>query len=125
MNCGQAQAVTAGTLDKPGDVPLRDGMALRTNRNLIVLNDLDTGDAWDLDSKPLKIDNWDSVIPPSKTDDDNDDKDKNVVDDTTTPQPPKAEPDSLKVRPAARPSCTSWTTTPTRPGRSSRSPPAR
>ncbi|WP_157598471.1 fibronectin type III domain-containing protein [Phycicoccus sp. Root101] len=97
-NCGQGQTVTAGTLDKPGDVPLRDGMALRTNRNLIVLNDLDTGDAWDLDSKPLKIDNWDSVIPPSKTDDNNDDKDKNVVDDTTTPQPPKAEPDNLKVR---------------------------
>ena len=98
VNCGQGQTVTAGTLDKPGDIPLRDGMALRTNRNLIVLNDLDTGDAWDLDSKPLKIDNWDSVIPPSKTDDNNDDKDKNVVDDTTTPQPPKAEPDSLKVR---------------------------
>lgn len=97
-NCGEGQTVTAGTLDKPGDVPLRDGMALRTNRNLIVLNDLDTGDAWDLDSKPLKIDNWDSVIPPSKTDDDSDNKDKNVVDDTTTPQPPKAEPDSLKVR---------------------------
>ncbi|MEP6856141.1 MAG: fibronectin type III domain-containing protein, partial [Pedococcus sp.] len=72
VNCGQGQTVTAGTLDKPGDIPLRDGMALRTNRNLIVLNDLDTGDAWDLDSKPLKIDNWDSVIPPSKTDDNND-----------------------------------------------------
>ena len=98
-NCGEGVTVTAGTLDKPGDVPLRDGMALRTNRNLIVLNDLDTGDAWDLDSKPLKIDNWDSVIPPSKTDDNNDNKDKNVVDDTTTPQPPKAEPDNLKVRP--------------------------
>ena len=108
VNCGQAETVTAGTLDKPGDAPLRDGMALRTNRGLIVLNDLDSGNAWDLDSKPLKIDNWDSVIPPSKADDKSDNKDKNVVDDTTTPQPPKAEPDNLKVRPrshlqAARP----------------------
>ena len=98
-NCGQDQTVTAGTLERPADVPLTDGMKLRTNRNLIVLNDLDTGNAWDLDSKPVKIDNWDSVIPPSKTNDKSDTKDKNVVDDTTTPQPPKAEPDNLKVRP--------------------------
>jgi hypothetical protein len=97
-NCGQAATVTAGTLDKPADVPLRDGMALRTNRNLIVLNDLDSGAAWDLDSKPLKVDNWDAVIPPSKADDKNPNKEKNVLDDTTTPQPPKAEPDTLKVR---------------------------
>src|SRR6476661_789776 len=98
-NCGQDQAVTAGILERPADVPLTDGMKLRTNRNLIVLNDLDTGNAWDLDSKPVKVDNWDSVIPPSKADDKSQNKDKNVVDDTTTPQPPKAEPDNLKVRP--------------------------
>ncbi|GAB3441340.1 Ig-like domain-containing protein [Phycicoccus ginsengisoli] len=98
VNCGQDAATSAGTLTRPGDVPLRDGMALRTNHGLIVLNDLDTGDAWDLDSKPLKVDNWDSVVPPSQTDDNSKNKDKNVVDDTTTPQPPKAEPDTYKVR---------------------------
>ena len=49
-------------------------------------------------SKPLKVDNWDSVVPPSQTDDNSKNKDKNVVDDTSTPQPPKAEPDTYKVR---------------------------
>ncbi|MDU0313668.1 fibronectin type III domain-containing protein [Phycicoccus sp. M110.8] len=98
VNCGQDDATSAGTLTRPGDVPLRDGMALRTNHGLVVLNDLDTGDAWDLDSKPLKVDNWDSVVPPSQTDDNSKNKDKNVVDDTSTPQPPKAEPDTYKVR---------------------------
>ena len=73
-------------------------VALRVNRGNIVLNHLDTGDVWDLDSKKQKIDNWDALIPPTKKDDDNDKKDENVVDDQQVSQPPKAMPDNLRVR---------------------------
>ena len=44
-----------------------DGVKLRVNRGLIVLNDLDSGNVWDITDKPVKIDNWDSVIPPPQT----------------------------------------------------------
>ena len=58
-----------------------DGVKLRVNRGLIVLNDLDSGDVWDIDRNPVKIDNWNSVIPPPQTDDKNKKKDENLVDD--------------------------------------------
>jgi hypothetical protein len=98
-NCGRSSAVAAGTLSGGGAGVVRDGVALRVNRGNIVLNQLDTGDVWDLDSTKQKIDNWDALIPPARKDDDNDKKDENLVDDQQVSQPPKAMPDSLRVRP--------------------------
>ncbi|CAN7258744.1 Ig-like domain-containing protein [Knoellia sp. LjRoot47] len=98
-NCGRTDAVGAGTLGGVGKAVVRDGVAFRVNRGNVVLNQLDTGDVWDLDSTKQKIDNWDALIPPTKKDDDNDKKDQNVVDDNQVSQPPKAMPDNLRVRP--------------------------
>ncbi|EAP97994.1 fibronectin-related protein [Janibacter sp. HTCC2649] len=98
-NCGRSTPVAAGTLAGGGKGVVRDGVALRVNRGNIVLNHLDTGDVWDLDSTKQKIDNWDALIPPTKKDDDNDKKDENVVDDQQVSQPPKAIDDPLRVRP--------------------------
>ncbi|KGN40726.1 Ig-like domain-containing protein [Knoellia aerolata] len=98
-NCGRTDAVAAGALGDASKGVVRDGVAFRVNRGNIVLNHLDTGELWDLDSTKQKIDNWDSLIPPTKKDDDNDKKDENVVDDQQVSQPPKAMPDNLRVRP--------------------------
>ncbi|MFC7485551.1 Ig-like domain-containing protein [Knoellia sp. CPCC 206453] len=98
-NCGRSAPVAAGTLAGGGKGVVRDGVALRVNRGNIVLNHLDTGDVWDIDSTKQKIDNWDALIPPTKKDDDNDKKDENVVDDQQVTQPPKAKDDPLRVRP--------------------------
>ncbi len=98
-NCGRTTPVAAGTLAGGGKGVVRDGVALRVNRGNIVLNHLDTGDVWDIDSTKQKIDNWDALIPPTKKDDDNDKKDENVVDDQQVSQPPKAKDDPLRVRP--------------------------
>ena len=98
-NCGRAGDEPTATLPVSGDVPTRDGVALRVNRGFVVLNDLDNGGVWDLDDKPTKIDNWDALVPPTRTDDKNTKKDENLVDEASLDQPPKAEPDELAVRP--------------------------
>ncbi|KGN31179.1 fibronectin-binding protein [Knoellia sinensis KCTC 19936] len=98
-NCGRSDLIAAGTLGGASVGIIRDGVAFRVNRDNIVLNQLDTGDVWDVDSTKQKIDNWDALIPPTKKDDDNDKKDENVVDDNQVSQPPKAMPDNLRVRP--------------------------
>ena len=79
--------------------PVRSGVSLRTNHGLVVLNDLDGGEVWDLDSKPKKLDEWDSLIPPPKTTKDTKKKDENLIDETSVSQPPTAKPDNLKARP--------------------------
>ena len=57
------------------------GVKFRVNRGAIVLNDLDSGAAWDVDrDQQKKIDNWDALIPPPQTENDNDKKDKNNKD---------------------------------------------
>ena len=99
-NCGSpgdARTVDLGAMKKGVRV---DGVKLRVNRGLLVLNDLDSGDVWDLDrSDKVKIDNWSSVIPPPETDDKNRKKDENLVDDEVSRTPPKAQPDAMQVRP--------------------------
>lgn len=97
-NCGQQGAQPAYTIKRIGAGTRRDGVALRVNRGLIVLNDLDTGAVFDVDQHPLKIDDWTSVIPPPKQEDKHDKKDKNLIDDRQSLKPPKANPDRLKVR---------------------------
>ena len=98
-NCGSptdADTVDLGAMKKGVRT---DGVKLRVNRGLIVLNDLDSGDVWDIDRNQVKIDNWNSVIPPPQTDDKNKKKDENLVDDQVSRTPPKAQPDNLQVRP--------------------------
>lgn len=96
-NCGSKDAVPTATITNVGKAALRDGVKFRTNRGVLVLNDLDSGAVWDLDSKPIKIDNWDTLTPPSSKDDKKN-KDKNLVDDTTRTDPPKAENDQMRAR---------------------------
>ncbi len=98
-NCGRTDDALTATLPTTGDAPTRDGVALRVNRGLVVLNDLDNGGVWDLDDKPQKIDNWDALTPPTKQDDDNDKKDENLLNEATLQQPPTAMADQEGVRP--------------------------
>ena len=107
---GAGRAFYGRNCGSPGDAPTielasknkgvrADGVKLRVNRGLIVLNDLDSGDVWDVDRGQIKIDDWNSLIPPPQTDDKNKKKDENLVDDEVSRTPPKALPDSLQVRP--------------------------
>ena len=98
-NCGRTGDEPTATLPAEGEQETRDGVAFRVNRGLVVLNDLDNGGVWDLNDKPTKIDNWDALVPPTRTDDENTKKDENLVDEASLDQPPKAEPDQLAVRP--------------------------
>jgi hypothetical protein len=98
-NCGaptDADTVDLGAMKKGVRT---DGVKLRVNRGLIVLNDLDSGDVWDIDRDKVKIDNWNSVIPPPQTDDKNKKKDENLLDDQQTRTPSKAQPAVMQVRP--------------------------
>ena len=94
-----------------------DGVTLRVNRGLIVLNDLDSGDVWDLDSKPIKIDNWDSVIPPPqdrRQEQEEGREPRRRHDRCRSPRRPSRT--TSRCARVARRSCTSSTTTPTPPG---------
>ncbi len=97
-NCGSPGAADTADLGAMKKGVRVDGVKLRVNRGLIVLNDLDSGGIWDLDRDEVKIDNWNSVIPPPQTDDKNPKKDENLVDDEVSRTPPKALPDNLQVR---------------------------
>ncbi|QKE84546.1 Ig-like domain-containing protein [Arthrobacter sp. NEB 688] len=98
-NCGREGDEPTATLPADGEQPTRDGVALRVNRGLVVLNDLDNGGVWDLEDKPQKIDNWDALTPPTRQDDKNQKKDENLVDEASARQPPKAVADAETVRP--------------------------
>ncbi|SDP53195.1 Fibronectin type III domain-containing protein [Pedococcus dokdonensis] len=96
---GSDQPQPAVSIVRTTKEAVRAGVSLRTNHGLIVLNDLDGGEVWDLDSKPKKLDEWDSLIPPPKTTKDTKKKDENLIDETSVAQPPTAKDDNLKARP--------------------------
>ena len=98
-NCGSPGDTDTADLGAMKKGVRTDGVKLRVNRGLIVLNDLDSGAVWDVDRDQVKIDNWDSVIPPPTTDDKNKKKDENLVDDEQSKTPPKAQNDVMQVRP--------------------------
>ncbi len=98
-NCGSPGDSDTADLGAMKKGVRTDGVKLRVNRGLIVLNDLDSGAVWDVDRDQVKIDNWDSVIPPPTTDDKNKKKDENLVDDEQSKTPPKAQNDVMQVRP--------------------------
>ena len=92
-NCGSPGDTDTADLGAMKKGVRTDGVKLRVNRGLIVLNDLDSGAVWDVDRDQVKIDNWNSVIPPPTTDDKNKKKDENLVDDEQSKTPPKAQND--------------------------------
>jgi hypothetical protein len=98
-DCGSEQPSPAVTIVRETKEAVKAGVSLRTNHGLVVLNDLDGGEVWDLDSKPKKLDEWDSLIPPPQTDKNTKKKDENLIDETSVAQPPEAKPDNLKARP--------------------------
>jgi hypothetical protein len=98
QNCGDDQPAPAVSIRRRRALTPKDGVALRTNHRLVVINDLDGGQVWDLDPQHRKLDQWDSLIPPPRNPNDNDKK-ENLLDEASTAQPPKAQDDNLKVRP--------------------------
>ena len=97
-DCGSSDPAPAVSIQRTTQEVAKFGVALRENHGLIVLNDLDGGEVWDLDNKPTKLDEWDSLIPPPQREDKNKKKDENLLDESSVAQPPKAEPDNLKAR---------------------------
>ena len=78
-DCGASDPQPAVSIQRTTQATVKNGVALRTNHGQVVLNDLDGGEVWDLDSKPKKLDEWDSLIPPPKRDDKNKKKDENLI----------------------------------------------
>ncbi|WP_407709290.1 Ig-like domain-containing protein [Arthrobacter nitrophenolicus] len=93
--------------DKNVDVPKASASpsyVFRVNRDLVVLNDVNSGNVWLVNQNMQLVNNWDDVIPPKETSDDAD-KDsadelqQTVLPDRTKPNtPPVANPDTFGVR---------------------------
>ncbi|MDQ0801900.1 Ig-like domain-containing protein [Arthrobacter sp. SLBN-112] len=77
----------------------------RVNRDLVVLNDVNSGNVWLVNQNMQLVNNWDDVIPPKNQSDDQDQESAdnntiNVLPDRTKPnRPPETKPDAIGVRP--------------------------
>ncbi|WP_186759292.1 Ig-like domain-containing protein [Arthrobacter alpinus] len=89
------------------DIPKASGTSVfvfRKNRNVVVLNDINTGNVWLVNQNMLLVNNWDDLKTDLKKADnaDKESADPNVVStlpDRTKPnRPPEAAPDSFGVR---------------------------
>lgn len=90
------------------DIPTtgsRADFVFRVNRNVVVLNDVYSGDVWLVTENMRLVSNWDDVIPPPDKSDDQDEDaaDNNPVntlpDRTKENRPPAAVDDQFGVRP--------------------------
>ncbi|WP_455835183.1 Ig-like domain-containing protein [Pseudarthrobacter siccitolerans] len=90
------------------DIPstgTRADFVFRVNRNVVVLNDIYSGDVWLVTENMRLVSNWDDVIPPPDKSDDQDEDaaDNNPVntlpDRTKENRPPVAVDDQFGVRP--------------------------
>ncbi len=76
----------------------------RVNRDLVVLNDVNSGNVWLVNQNMQLVDNWDDVIPPKETSDDADKDSADEVQQTVLPDrtkpniAPVATPDTFGVR---------------------------
>ncbi|MFJ4210008.1 Ig-like domain-containing protein [Paenarthrobacter sp. NPDC089675] len=76
----------------------------RVNRDLVVLNDVNSGNVWMVNQNMQLVNNWDDVIPPQQTSDDADKDSADEVQQTVLPDrskpntPPVAKPDSFGIR---------------------------
>lgn len=77
----------------------------RVNRDLVVLNDVNSGNVWLVNQNMQLVNNWDDVVPPKNQSDDQDEESAddntiNVLPDRTKPnRPPETKPDVVGVRP--------------------------
>ncbi|MFC9771754.1 MULTISPECIES: Ig-like domain-containing protein [unclassified Pseudarthrobacter] len=93
--------------DKNVDVPKASASpsyVFRVNRDLVVLNDVNSGNVWLVNQNMQLVNNWDDVVPPKETSDDADKDSADEVQQTVLPDrtkpnsPPVAQPDSYGVR---------------------------
>ena len=93
--------------DKNVDVPKASASpsyVFRVNRDLVVLNDVNSGNVWLVNQNMQLVNNWDDVIPPQQTSDDADKDSADEVQQTVLPDrtkpnsPPAAKPDTFGVR---------------------------
>ena len=94
--------------DKKVDVPKASASpsyVFRVNRDLVVLNDVNSGNVWLVNQNMQLVNNWDDVIPPKNQSDDQDQESAdnntiNILPDRTKPnRPPETKPDAVGVRP--------------------------
>ncbi|WP_429387095.1 Ig-like domain-containing protein [Paenarthrobacter sp. TE4293] len=94
--------------DKKNDVPKASASpsyVFRVNRDLVVLNDVNSGSVWLVNQNMQLVNNWDDVVPPKNQSDDQDQESAdnntiNVLPDRTKPnRPPETKPDEFGVRP--------------------------
>ncbi|MFE5671999.1 Ig-like domain-containing protein [Agromyces sp. NPDC056523] len=82
-------------------------LAFRVNRDVVALNDLDTGNAWLADADLRLVDDWSEVIPPDESDDDGEDRSSRqgfqdaLAERTEENRAPVARDDDLGVRPGS------------------------
>ncbi|MGG6380922.1 Ig-like domain-containing protein [Paenarthrobacter sp. NEAU-H11] len=93
--------------DKNVDVPKASASpsyVFRVNRDLVVLNDVNSGNVWLVNQNMQLVNNWDDVIPPKETSDDADKDSADEVQQTVLPDrtkpnsAPVAKPDTFGVR---------------------------
>lgn len=94
--------------DKNVDVPKASaspGYVFRVNRDLVVLNDVNSGNVWLVNQNMQLVNNWDDVVPPKNQSNDQDQESAdnntiNILPDRTKPnRPPETKPDAVGVRP--------------------------
>lgn len=93
---------------KKVDVPsasAQSSFVFRVNRNVVVLNDVNSGNVWMVNQNLQLVNNWEDVIPPRDKSDKEQDKEsadqttQNTLPDRTKPnRPPEVKPDSYGVR---------------------------
>lgn len=79
-------------------------LVFRVNRNLVVLNDLRSGDVWMLEDRLYLVENWEDVISSTSEEEETDDPseaetEEVPLDREAENQDPTAEPDEYGVRP--------------------------
>ncbi|WP_332761045.1 Ig-like domain-containing protein [Pseudarthrobacter sp.] len=93
--------------DKNVDVPKASASpsyVFRVNRDLVVLNDVNSGNVWLVNQNMQLVNNWDDVIPPKETSDDADKDSADEVQQTVLPDrtkpnsAPVAKPDTFGIR---------------------------
>ena len=94
--------------DKNVDVPKASASpsyVFRVNRDLVVLNDVNSGNVWLVNQNMQLVNNWDDVVPPKNQSNDQDQESAdnntiNILPDRTKPnRPPETKPDAVGVRP--------------------------
>ncbi|SIN71475.1 Ig-like domain-containing protein [Agromyces cerinus] len=102
VQCRDAEPVRSRIV--PSTVGAR--LEFRVNRDVVALNDLNSGNTWLVDANLRLVDNWEEVTPPEESDElEGDEKsaqqvfEDTLAERTETNRPPTARDDELGVRP--------------------------